>query len=127
MLYIIIFFFSSRRPHTCCSRDWSSDVCSSDLAPGGRHPGVVAVFLPHRLRPTLGMAQRLGDRRIVEGALQDAPHVFVRSRKRRKVGDSEAQDLAHVVLLPKLSYGENRLRTNREQAQIVGLGAKELL
>src|SRR5205809_5217396 len=26
------FFFSSRRRHTRCSRDWSSDVCSSDLA-----------------------------------------------------------------------------------------------
>src|SRR2546429_5357375 len=25
-----IFFFSSRRRHTRCSRDWSSDVCSSD-------------------------------------------------------------------------------------------------
>src|SRR5256884_8730299 len=28
---IIFFFFSSRRRHTRCSRDWSSDVCSSDL------------------------------------------------------------------------------------------------
>src|SRR5256884_695380 len=27
----IDFFFSSRRRHTRCSRDWSSDVCSSDL------------------------------------------------------------------------------------------------
>src|SRR5256884_2142152 len=27
------FFFSSRRRHTRCSRDWSSDVCSSDLVP----------------------------------------------------------------------------------------------
>src|SRR6266498_2971141 len=26
------FFFSSRRRHTMCGRDWSSDVCSSDLA-----------------------------------------------------------------------------------------------
>src|SRR5256884_59385 len=25
-----LFFFSSRRRHTRCSRDWSSDVCSSD-------------------------------------------------------------------------------------------------
>src|SRR2546429_5643320 len=25
------FFFSSRSRHTRCSRDWSSDVCSSDL------------------------------------------------------------------------------------------------
>src|SRR5690606_40252690 len=26
-----LFFFSSRRRHTRFSRDWSSDVCSSDL------------------------------------------------------------------------------------------------
>src|SRR2546429_3849209 len=29
--YVNFFFFSSRRRHTRCSRDWSSDVCSSDL------------------------------------------------------------------------------------------------
>src|SRR5690606_39969004 len=27
----VLFFFSSRRRHTRFSRDWSSDVCSSDL------------------------------------------------------------------------------------------------
>src|SRR2546422_6892576 len=31
MIYFSFFFFSSRRRHTRCSRDWSSDVCSSDL------------------------------------------------------------------------------------------------
>src|SRR2546422_8088425 len=30
-VFIFFFFFSSRRRHTRCSRDWSSDVCSSDL------------------------------------------------------------------------------------------------
>src|SRR2546429_3379555 len=45
-LCLSLFFFSSRRRHTRCSRDWSSDVCSSDLSgtipqifPGG--PGFV--------------------------------------------------------------------------------------
>src|SRR5690554_7051274 len=28
----MFFFFSSRRRHTRCGRDWSSDVCSSDLS-----------------------------------------------------------------------------------------------
>src|SRR5207245_6344291 len=28
-----LIFFSSRRRHTRCYRDWSSDVCSSDLYP----------------------------------------------------------------------------------------------
>src|SRR3712207_3078144 len=31
MLYLFFFFFSSRRRHTRYWRDWSSDVCSSDL------------------------------------------------------------------------------------------------
>src|SRR5699024_12046402 len=29
----LFFFFSSRRRHTRSKRDWSSDVCSSDLPP----------------------------------------------------------------------------------------------
>src|SRR6266498_4174741 len=29
--WLFFFFFSSRRRHTRCGRDWSSDVCSSDL------------------------------------------------------------------------------------------------
>src|SRR5699024_11989325 len=29
----MLFFFSSRRRHTRSKRDWSSDVCSSDLKP----------------------------------------------------------------------------------------------
>src|SRR3712207_9343574 len=45
------FFFSSRRRHTRYWRDWSSDVCSSDLflaAPCGDVPGclVIDIRLP---------------------------------------------------------------------------------
>src|SRR5947209_10278318 len=32
-VFFFFFFFSSRRRHTRYWRDWSSDVCSSDLAP----------------------------------------------------------------------------------------------
>src|SRR5437870_9439949 len=32
-VFIFFFFFSSRRRHTRWPRDWSSDVCSSDLHP----------------------------------------------------------------------------------------------
>src|SRR5215813_10980144 len=31
LIIFFFFFFSSRRRHTRCGRDWSSDVCSSDL------------------------------------------------------------------------------------------------
>src|SRR5206468_5593846 len=41
MLFSFFFFFSSRRRHTRSDRDWSSDVCSSDLtrrAHSAHHP-----------------------------------------------------------------------------------------
>src|SRR5438445_5653211 len=41
-----LFFFSSRRRHTRYWRDWSSDVCSSDL----RHQSAAAGFQSRRRR-----------------------------------------------------------------------------
>src|SRR5699024_11939845 len=38
------FFFSSRRRHTRSKRDWSSDVCSSDLATAYAEAGATIVF-----------------------------------------------------------------------------------
>src|SRR5438046_7432295 len=35
VMMLFFFFFSSRRRHTRLVSDWSSDVCSSDLGPGG--------------------------------------------------------------------------------------------
>src|SRR2546422_1702122 len=46
--YFFFFFFSSRRRHTRCSRDWSSDVCSSDL--GYVSKAVVAGLLERGVR-----------------------------------------------------------------------------
>src|SRR5439155_5569893 len=34
--FVYFFFFSSRRRHTIWPRDWSSDVCSSDLSRSGK-------------------------------------------------------------------------------------------
>src|SRR5207247_7528309 len=36
---LVFFFFSSRRRHTRSTRDWSSDVCSSDLGFGAGEGG----------------------------------------------------------------------------------------
>src|SRR6478672_12687927 len=41
MYYSFFFFFSSRRRHTRSDRDWSSDVCSSDLVAVGMQPDVL--------------------------------------------------------------------------------------
>src|SRR5690606_39504960 len=42
------FFFSSRRRHTRFSRDWSSDVCSSDLARAGCSERFRRTVIPER-------------------------------------------------------------------------------
>src|SRR5699024_12073327 len=42
MKYLFLyFFFSSRRRHTRSKRDWSSDVCSSDLFKSGNPDGIL--------------------------------------------------------------------------------------
>src|SRR5207249_6314195 len=41
----IVFFFSSRRRHTRSKRDWSSDVCSSDLVASALFAQVTAAAL----------------------------------------------------------------------------------
>src|SRR5207245_7416337 len=44
--FFFFFFFSSRRRHTRCYRDWSSDVCSSDLTVGPRQTGRYGMVVP---------------------------------------------------------------------------------
>src|SRR5690606_14190571 len=41
----VFFFFSSRRRHTRFSRDWSSDVCSSDLHLGNAGVWIAQQYL----------------------------------------------------------------------------------
>src|SRR3712207_7286501 len=41
-----LFFFSSRRRHTRYWRDWSSDVCSSDLYEQAREDPSYAINIP---------------------------------------------------------------------------------
>src|SRR2546429_3032398 len=72
---LFFFFFSSRRRHTRCSRDWSSDVCSSDLAAEiaaikaiPRQEGVAEIRIPgeraYRERARLAREGIVVDRRI---------------------------------------------------------------
>src|SRR2546422_1712132 len=64
MSFSLCFFFSSRRRHTRCSRDWSSDVCSSDLRAVvglGVHVGH-----PRALVRDRGARRELGARPLVD-------------------------------------------------------------
>src|SRR5690606_40582917 len=77
------FFFSSRRRHTRFSRDWSSDVCSSDLFPHEPHHRV-----PHR---TAAHLERFG-----EGG-----HAQLRARRQLTTEDHLAQPVGDRVGDPR--------------------------
>src|SRR3712207_5880668 len=47
LVVVCVFFFSSRRRHTRYWRDWSSDVCSSDLARPGFERLVASLCAGH--------------------------------------------------------------------------------
>src|SRR5207249_8389431 len=51
-------FFSSRRRHTRSKRDWSSDVCSSDLLEGALDPPPSGSGAPRIQAPVLIVAGR---------------------------------------------------------------------
>src|SRR5690349_23536121 len=71
----MFFFFSSRRRHTRSLRDWSSDVCSSDLS----------AFGAHRWRWSLHLNAYLSEALIVTGdsarALEHADRVLRQARE----------------------------------------------
>src|SRR3712207_7958383 len=68
---LVVFFFSSRRRHTRYWRDWSSDVCSSDLNP------FAPLYDLTRSREVLGFDAEYDARAV--SLLQEA----VRSEERR--------------------------------------------
>src|SRR2546422_5190096 len=80
------FFFSSRRRHTRCSRDWSSDVCSSDLL--GREGGgrvVLHDLLVVRQRALRSVQQFVDLAELVERVIRSEEHT------------SELQSRLHLV------------------------------
>src|SRR5207302_5243967 len=56
--FYLFFFFSSRRRHTRFSRDWSSDVCSSDLAACRSARWLTASFRPFRFVSEKAVVER---------------------------------------------------------------------
>src|SRR3712207_6311986 len=115
-LYCIYFFFSSRRRHTRYWRDWSSDVCSSDLGALGVSAAVecrravdlvVEAPAPGRLaaapRPRRVAAldhealdDAVEDDAVVEALLGQQPEVL--GRLRRLVLQQLEADSPHVRL-----------------------------
>src|SRR5437762_13344661 len=87
-MYFVFFFFSSRRRHTRYIGDWSSDVCSSDLAADAAHLVSAARahgYLPDQvLRRVAIELQRAGDLfGPFDGRITNADLLAMRSEERR--------------------------------------------
>src|SRR3712207_9238689 len=93
-----IFFFSSRRRHTRYWRDWSSDVCSSDLLRrrvGGQDDGA-GDPRDHPVRGEGGRAARRGD-----PGLSGARPVRPAGRDRKSVVLGKSVDLGGRRIIKK--------------------------
>src|SRR5207249_9620220 len=86
-LLVMFFFFSSRRRHTRSKRDWSSDVCSSDLHPGPTP--CLPAWIGRAWRPGRLALQhvKLDRRRAVAPGLSRIPdEIEVKRSEERRVG-----------------------------------------
>src|SRR2546430_11695172 len=64
---LAFFFFSSRRRHTRFDCDWSSDVCSSDLArPADRREQLLAWFISFELSSSLRGVSAIDSERVTD-------------------------------------------------------------
>src|SRR6266403_3492024 len=78
---LIIFFFSSRRRHTSSIRDWSSDVCSSDLT------GIIWERARGHLVVGAGPLRGLAGLQFVQGEIDSAATIVPRTL--RGIGDED--------------------------------------
>src|SRR5690606_40085262 len=83
-----VYFFSSRRRHTRFSRDWSSDVCSSDLLDYLLSDEAQQVFLDNAFR---GHDGRTGDLLTEENGVLPAEPVEL-SLPSAKIGRASGRE-----------------------------------
>src|SRR6266436_1185889 len=91
-----LFFFSSRRRHTRCSRDWSSDVCSSDLIP----PPHDRADQPGPDFPNFGELRTRGMRPRI---LDEPGEVWVRDKYAERVEDDGCSVLSGTLPVDQLA------------------------
>src|SRR3989440_7004411 len=114
---LICFFFSSRRRHTRSDRDWSSDVCSSDLAARHAQPySVVALDVDglKTVNDTYGHEQ--GDL-----ALRGLANTLRRTVRASDVGVRTGGD-EFLVLMPQSTLEEARIAAERVREAVDAQG-----
>src|SRR5205814_2434467 len=99
-----LFFFSSRRRHTRCLSDWSSDVCSSDL--------------PELSLARVGTSDVEFDRRVI-GWMQRGEHASLTALTTKELHATGSHELLNwMVLLGAVTPARARVRFFGEMGRI---------
>src|SRR2546421_2778756 len=81
------FFFSSRRRHTRSDRDWSSDVCSSDLVAAEKDQSAVQSVVEPKARCIQGvLIGKTGAERRLPRLISARIRIFGSRSEERRVG-----------------------------------------
>src|SRR5699024_12087125 len=90
---LLLIFFSSRRRHTRSKRDWSSDVCSSDLASARQNTDSVSSHSGHSSNEQRQHYRHRSIHRreriraaIIEWSSRDQPEEICLRSEERRVG-----------------------------------------
>src|SRR6266498_4748598 len=116
---MFFFFFSSRRRHTRCGRDWSSDVCSSDLEP--EVEGTIAVVGKRGAHgctlPVRSRRRARAEQRADENDTRHDQRTAASIRPRSEEHTSELHSRPHLVcrlLLEKKKNSISSLQTHNK-------------
>ena len=109
----LVFCFASRRRHTRLRRDWSSDVCSSDLSLGGMQVLQWAASFPDRVFAAVPIAtaanhssQNIAFHEVGRQAIMADPDwcggAYLKKGVRPHRGLSVARMAAHITYLSEI-------------------------
>src|SRR5690606_40617244 len=105
-------FFSSRRRHTRFSRDWSSDVCSSDLLTAaftGTHFVFVGPTSPHpELQSVIGALAARPNVHFLGGKHVDELPAYVRRFDIGKIGRASCRVTGQMPAIGQADRGARR-------------------
>src|SRR5216683_2563244 len=94
----VFFFFSSRRRHTRSDRDWSSDVCSSDLLPVLMTPGVIQIVGTGKTLIPVEEEEIAAIQRVVKNGLSTMPWPYLQVGHVARIEEGPLRGMSGIIV-----------------------------